>query len=357
MPARSPFAANSGRGSTFTVTIPTGSAHIAPARIGARRTLASTALGAGPYIDEALRWLSDSSNGGSVSVRLESLTAVSTAGARVLLADDNADMRDYLTRLLRQYWDVEAVADGVAALEAMRRHRPDLVLTDVMMPRADGIAVLRAVRADTELRSLPVILLSARAGEESRVEGLEVGADDYLVKPFSARELLARVNAHLEMARVRRAALDERERVNEIIRKEEARFRSLVEATSSIVWHADASGATTHVPRWDRVTGQTQALYQGGGWLEAAHPDDREALVSAWERCVRVGRRGPPTIVCGSTTAYRGSALARSRSSPPPARWRSGRDGRGHRRRGARRRRCTRRTSGRTSSWRCWRTS
>ena len=125
---------------------------------------------------------------------------------RVLVADDNSDMRQYITRLLGEYFRVEAVSDGEEALSAARRHIPDLLLIDVMMPRLDGFGVLRAVRADSTLRGVPVIMLSARAGEESRVEGLDAGADDYLVKPFSARELLARVTAHLQMAQLRREA-------------------------------------------------------------------------------------------------------------------------------------------------------
>ena len=114
------------------------------------------------------------------------------AGAYIVVADDNADMRDYLTRLLRLNGEVLAVPDGQAALEAVRTRKPDLLVTDVMMPGLDGLGLLRAMRADPELRDVPIIMLSARAGEESRVEGLDAGADDYLTKPFSARELIAR---------------------------------------------------------------------------------------------------------------------------------------------------------------------
>jgi len=202
-----------GRGSTFTVSIPTGVAHIDPARLGAKRRLASTALGVAPYLEEALRWLPGSAAAPAAFVPSQPVMGASTAGARIVLADDNADMREYVARLLREHWDVEAVTDGVAALDAIRRRRPDLVLGDVMMPRLDGMELLRAIRSDAELRSLPVVLLSARAGEESRVEGLAAGADDYLVKPFSARELVARIHAHLEMASVRKDALAEREEV------------------------------------------------------------------------------------------------------------------------------------------------
>jgi DNA-binding response OmpR family regulator len=101
------------------------------------------------------------------------------------LAEDNADMREYIGRLLRSRYDVQAVADGAQALVMARREPPDLVLTDAMMPRLDGLGLLRALRADETTRAIPVVMLSARAGEESRIEGMEAGADDYLVKPVS----------------------------------------------------------------------------------------------------------------------------------------------------------------------------
>jgi signal transduction histidine kinase len=184
-----------GAGSTFTVVIPA----VTPATAGqpSPRTLAPTALGASLFVEEALRWLPDM---GSEDVR-ESLPV--TPRARILVADDNADMREYVSRLLREHWTVEAVADGRAALEAARARTPDLVLTDVMMPGLDGFELLRALRADPRTSTVPVILLSARAGEEARVEGLQAGADDYVVKPFTARELVARLRTHLALARMR----------------------------------------------------------------------------------------------------------------------------------------------------------
>ena len=124
--------------------------------------------------------------------------------ARVLVADDNADMREYLARLLRTAgYHVTMVTDGLAALAAIRVGLPDLVISDVMMPRLDGLGLVAAVRADSRTAGVPVLLLSARAGQEASVEGLRAGADDYLVKPFSAVELLARVRSNLEMARFR----------------------------------------------------------------------------------------------------------------------------------------------------------
>jgi PAS domain S-box-containing protein len=198
-----------GAGSTFTVTIPLGAAHLPADRLRAQRTLATTALGAQPYVEEALGWLPGAAPlDVEPNVLAEPLRASEPEGERaaVLLADDNADMRDYVQRLLAPRYEVRTVPDGAAALQALGEQRPDLLLTDVMMPELDGFGLLRVIRADPGLGDLPVILLSARAGEEASSEGLDAGADDYLIKPFSARELLARVRANLEMARMRREA-------------------------------------------------------------------------------------------------------------------------------------------------------
>ncbi|MBD6618636.1 response regulator [Komarekiella sp. 'clone 1'] len=198
-----------GAGSCFNISIPTGTAHLPQDRIGATR-IASTALGANPYLEEAFRWLSQTdqqvtvfSDGeqSSASVRSKLFSS-----ARIILADDNADMRDYVRRLLSQQYEVVAVSDGVAALSAIHQQVPDLVLTDVMMPNLDGFGLLQAIRSDPQIREVPIIMLSARAGKEARIEGLAAGADDYLIKPFSARELLARVEATLKLAQLRREA-------------------------------------------------------------------------------------------------------------------------------------------------------
>jgi PAS domain S-box-containing protein len=195
-----------GKGTAFTVRVPFGSAHLPQDRLEAPRTQVSTATRAEAFVSEALRWLPDGVMAEELDGRDQPLPAPNVPAeerARVLLADDNADMREYLVRLLAGSYDVTAAADGEEALAAARRARPDLILTDVMMPRLDGFELLQELRGDPELRSVPVIVLSARAGEEAKVEGMRMGADDYLVKPFSARELLARVAAHVELARTR----------------------------------------------------------------------------------------------------------------------------------------------------------
>jgi DNA-binding response OmpR family regulator len=144
-------------------------------------------------------------------------------------------MRQYIVRLLAEQYTVEAVPDGEAALAAIRRQTPDLILTDVMMPRLDGFGLLREVRGNPGTATVPVILLSARAGEESRVEGVEAGADDYLVKPFSARELLARVTVQVQMARLRREA-------GEALRQCEEHLRAVVETTPACIKVVAADG-------------------------------------------------------------------------------------------------------------------
>lgn len=118
-----------------------------------------------------------------------------TRKRRVLVVDDEPMVRDVVSRYLRRDgFAVEVVGDGADALEAIRRFRPDLVVLDVMLPSIDGLTVLEQTRNES---STPVILLSARRDESDRVLGLELGADDYVVKPFSPRELAARVRSVL----------------------------------------------------------------------------------------------------------------------------------------------------------------
>jgi signal transduction histidine kinase len=199
-----------GQGSDFAVYIPFGTAHLPQDRIGAASTAVSTATRAEAYVDEAIGWLPQNGERLPLAPWFAGEAKPDSRG-RVLLADDNSDMRDYIQRLLDPHFDVESVSDGQLALEHALAKPPDLVLSDVMMPGLDGFGLLKALRADQRTSTLPVILLSARAGEESRVEGIEAGADDYLVKPFTARELVARVTTHVAMSKLRREAA-ERER-------------------------------------------------------------------------------------------------------------------------------------------------
>jgi signal transduction histidine kinase len=200
------------RGSTFYVDIPTGSAHLPADRLSESSPFApNEATADGAQLLEAKQWMRAEAALPRAAAPTRAAPPQPAPGGprgRVLVADDNADMREYLERLLAPHWDVELAPNGRAALERALESPPDLVLSDVMMPELDGASLLAALRADPRTRLLPVILVSARAGEDARLEGLETGADDYLVKPFGARELVTRVRTLLEVAKVRRAAAD-----------------------------------------------------------------------------------------------------------------------------------------------------
>jgi PAS domain S-box-containing protein len=264
------------QGSSFTVSIPTGYAHLPSEYIKATSSSASTTISAASYVEEALRWLPEENGelGAPTPPREWGLGAMGGWGdgekhftppphhptsrsqkAHILLADDNADMRDYVKRLLlSQGYEVETVADGVAALAVVRQQMPDLVLTDIMMPKLDGLGLLQELRAKPNTREIPIILLSARAGEESRIEGLETGADDYLIKPFSARELLARVEASLKMSQMRQEAL---RREQELRIQTEAARNQISNILESIT---DAFVAFDHQWRYTYVNEQATRL-------------------------------------------------------------------------------------------------
>jgi signal transduction histidine kinase/CheY-like chemotaxis protein len=219
-----------GKGSEFIVSLDFGSAHLAAERIGQSGGQTSGATRRQAYVDEALSWLTDEARKtdaadlASLSSEIGAITPIEGAsGQRVLIADDNIDMRTYLQKLLRTAgFKIDAVGDGEQALARIRERRPDLILSDVMMPKLDGFGLLAALRADADLRDIPVLLLSARAGEEAKVEGFAAGANDYLTKPFSARELVARVRANLDLATLRRESEEALRRLNESLEKQVA---------------------------------------------------------------------------------------------------------------------------------------
>jgi signal transduction histidine kinase len=197
-----------GAGSTFTVSIPYGTAHLPQDRLG----VAGRDHIPGPaFLEEAESWLGGAA--GEPSGEPETLD-----DATILVVDDNADMCSYLRRVLGARFRIDTAADGADALACIRRSPPDLVVSDVMMPGLDGFELIAALAADEPTREVPVILLSARAGEDERSVGLEAGAADYLVKPFAARELIARVNTQLALARLRRQAKLERVQLEEASR-------------------------------------------------------------------------------------------------------------------------------------------
>jgi signal transduction histidine kinase len=269
------------RGTTFTVRVPFGAAYLSADRNAARQRLPSTSLRAEAFVQEALRWLPDEAGGDAAlldNLSEPEAAAALQSGSRVLIADDNADMREYVRGLLGRRCEVRTVADGKAALTAIREHRPNLVLADVMMPEMDGFGLLREIRGDPAMQDIPVILLSARAGEESRVEGLEAGADDYLVKPFAARELIARVSANLELARVRAEA-------TAALRESEQRYRALATASSYAVYRMNADWTQMLHLEGRGFIADTQS--PSGDWLrDYIHADDQPTVTAAIRKAI-----------------------------------------------------------------------
>ncbi|WP_437580964.1 ATP-binding protein [Sorangium sp. So ce887] len=286
-----------GQGSTFTVCIPSGSAHLPAEHAGAERELGMTAVTVQAFVEEASQWVSVDAPPAAPPQGLpagaDDRRLPAGSGGHVLLVEDNPDMRGYLRHILATRWTVEAVENGEMALSAAREKVPDLVLTDVMMPGLDGFGLLAALRADPRTRLVPVVLISARSGEASRVHGAEAGADDYLVKPFSVRELLARVGGRIEIAKLRRQVAEDVER----LRESEQRFRSLADAAPMMIWMSGPSGGCEYVNKtWLRFTGHTLEAAQGDGWLDAVHAEDRPLFVSAYSAAL--GAREPFTLEC-----------------------------------------------------------
>jgi PAS domain S-box-containing protein len=243
-----------GAGSTFTVSVPLGRAHLPPDRVPAEPRARHARPPNGVFVEEAVRWLPET----------RKPSAARRASAKVLIADDNADMRDYLCRLLSELYEVEAVTNGEEALACALDNPPDLVLSDVMMPALDGFGLLDALRRKPETSTLPVILLSARAGEEARVEGLDAGATDYLVKPFTARELLARIRGHLEMARLRKQAAIREEALRAQAQAERDRAIGILESLADGFFTLDRTWQFTYInPAAERLLRTNRAEVLG----------------------------------------------------------------------------------------------
>jgi PAS domain S-box-containing protein len=276
-----------GKGTTFTVSVPFGNAHLPAEQVGGVRYADSTAVRSEAFVEEALQWLP------GPQPRPEAIRAASEVGApdkielraagkgrkrrdKVLVVDDNADMRNYLVRMLAGQYDVVTATCGDEALRIAFEERPDLMLADVMMPGMDGFDLLRSIRSDPATQTMLVILLSARAGDEARTEGMKAGADDYLVKPFSAREILARIGGHLELTRVRREAeqalKESRDRLAMALAIARAGSFDLDLKTNIVVWSEELQELYG--------IGPNQADVKMNDWLEWVLPDDRERVLA-----------------------------------------------------------------------------
>ena len=184
-----------GVGTTVTVVLPRGCSHLPPEQVVAEPPGDRAGTSRRSVPAEASSWIESS---GSEPVPPDDGRPL------VLVVDDNADMRAHIGGVLDPEYRVAYAADGAAGLRLARATPPDLIVTDVMMPEVDGLALLRELRFDAALGRVPVVVVTARGGSDAAVEGLDAGADDYLAKPFTSPELLARVRANLELAAARR---------------------------------------------------------------------------------------------------------------------------------------------------------
>ena len=262
-------------GTTFRVRIPLGSAHLDASRIDARESAT--------YASAAEQYLADVES--TVAAGETAPATLRTTGARerVLLADDNADLRAYVGGILSERYDVTSVRNGREALVAAQSGSFQLIVSDVMMPEMDGFEFMAAVRADDRIAGTPFIMLSARAGEEAALEGLLAGADDYIVKPFSSDELLARVYAQIN-------AVGIRERATKELRASEERFRTLAASLPYIVFEADADGSVLFLSdEYTTYTGSSPESGYGVGWTRVIHPDDASATRQKWSVAVASG--------------------------------------------------------------------
>lgn len=188
-----------GRGSTFTVAIPFGKRHLPESKVKEQDDVYEHVV-ANAFIDEAQSLLLQPAYADKDEKQKE-------CSETVLIVDDNADMRQHLHSLLHNHYNTVVAVNGMDALQKMQSEHPSLILSDVMMPVMDGMQLVKELKSNADTMHIPVILLTARAGQESRIEGLDIGADDYLVKPFSSLELLSRVKAQLQLKRKQQEAI------------------------------------------------------------------------------------------------------------------------------------------------------
>ncbi|GAB4001982.1 hypothetical protein GCM10028807_59490 [Spirosoma daeguense] len=194
-----------GEGTTFTVSMPLGNTHITTPLYSINEQKERNNALADAFLMEAQSMLpNDERFSAEGEIVPESVfVSESSKETSVLIVDDNNDMRAYLGRLLEPHFIVRDAINGVDALQKIAQNHPDLILSDIMMPVMDGKELLKQVKASPDTARIPLIFLSARAGQESRIDGLEAGADDYLVKPFSAQELLTKVRTQVVLAKSR----------------------------------------------------------------------------------------------------------------------------------------------------------
>ncbi|WVR09485.1 hypothetical protein IAU60_006553 [Kwoniella sp. DSM 27419] len=271
-------------GSTFTVRIPLGNKHLPPDALETGPMAQNTQgrYGQG-MVDEAMQWtrnrdtnsvassdetdntVGDTNSSGSRSLDPSTLYFKKTDV--VLLVDDSFDTRKYIRSVFAPFCSVIEACDGLEALEHCKKAVPDLIISDVMMPNLDGFGLLQALKESKELAIVPIIMLTARGGDEAKVDGLLAGADDYLSKPFNARELIARAHMQMQLGKKRRAleaAFDERT----------MELRVLSEYSPVGIFRTNEEAEVTYTnPAWHEMSGYPvdTAVDQWPGYIKEEH--------------------------------------------------------------------------------------
>lgn len=216
-----------------------------------------------------------------------------TSRSRILVADAHTDLRLYLGSLIGREHDVIVVNDGEEALAAIGVQPPDLVIADVTIPNLGGYELVSRLRAEPSTASVPIILLSGTVDEDARIEGLVYGADDYIVKPFSVRELRARINTHLALSNARRSV----ERLllqsnRELERKVEERSAALRESEERKAYLLALSDALRPLKDAAAIQEEATRLLRaklGAGWCYYAEFESTGTVVTAVRGCARPG--------------------------------------------------------------------
>lgn len=284
-------------GSIFTVQIPLGKDHLPPTHVhdtmSEEHRYQHYARG---IVEEATHWLdpvdvhsgrttsssptlAEGSDTSSEMNKLDHSTLFFVKTDILLLVDDSSDMRQYIRTMFVEFCTVVEATNGLDALELMDKGlRPNLVLTDIMMPFVDGYALMKAMRERPYTRLVPIIFLTAKAGEEAIIDGLLAGADDYIAKPFQGRELVARVHLQMQLGK-RRAELETRfeERQREI--------QILSDVSPIGIVRTDARGSIIYSnPRWLEITGRIGLPLND--WIESVHPADVEPVNTLWRKAL-----------------------------------------------------------------------
>ena len=285
-------ATDGSHGSVFRVCIPLGSDHLPRDAIDTSASVSSHNTYGRGIVDEAMQWNRDrdSSTVDDSQSSGDSVTESSSGSSRgldpstlyfakedtIMLVDDSFDTRRYMRSIFAPYCTIVEARDGQEALDLCAKSLPDLIISDVMMPVLDGYGLLKGLRESPKTRIVPIIMLTARGGDEAKVEGLLAGADDYVAKPFNARELIARAHMQLQLGKKRKS-------LEQAFEERSTEMRALVEYSPGGIFRCDEHGSVTYTnPTWHELSGYPINI-EVTQWGDYIHPGSRRVASDFWE--------------------------------------------------------------------------